>query len=233
MSERRPVSELRVVLVGATGLVGRAVKERAVGLSGVRLAALARREVSLPRGARMEMYLSDPAHWAERIAALRPDGVICALGTTWRKAGQDEAAFRAVDQALVLEVAQAARQAGVRQFIAVSAVGANAMNRNRYLRVKGEMEDALARMKFTRLDILRPGLLRGRRVDDPRPAERLAMLASPLVDLLLHGSWRKYRSISARDMASAIWALSQEKAAGRFVHDYDGLRRAARKGATL
>ena len=51
-----------------------------------------------------------------------------------------------------------------------------------YLRVKGEVEAALTKLKFRRLDILRPGLLRGRRSDDRRPLERLAMLASPLSD---------------------------------------------------
>ena len=227
------MSDRRIVLVGATGLVGRAVKERAVGMSGIRLAALARREVPLPQGERMEMYLADPAHWADRIVGLRPDAVICALGTTWRKAGRDESAFRAVDEALVLEVARAAKAAGVRQFLAVTAAGADGVSRNFYLRVKGEVEESLAKMRFARLDILRPGLLRGHRVDDPRMAERLAMLASPIVDALLHGGLRKYRSIHARMMADAIWGLIHEKAGGRFMHEYDGLRRAARKGTDL
>lgn len=222
-----------VMLVGATGMTGRAVKQRMAGLSGIRLSALARREAVLPQSCRMEMYIAAPPTWPEQLAALSPAVVICALGTTWRKAGADETAFRAVDQALVLDVARAARAAGVHQFILVSAAGADAHGCNFYLRVKGEVEGGVAQMGFPRLDILRPGLLRGQRLDDPRPLERGAMMISPVLDLFLHGRLRKYRSISSRQLANAIWGLVHERPAGRFIHEHNALRRAARKGEAL
>jgi uncharacterized protein YbjT (DUF2867 family) len=219
----------RVLLVGATGLIGRAVMAQAVGYAPVRLAAVARRRIDLPPGAQMEMFVAGPEHWAEIVDAMQPDAVVCALGTTWRKAGKDEAGFRAVDEALVLDVARAAKEAGIRQFVCVSAVGASRQSRNLYLRVKGEVEDTLQKMRFPRLDILRPSLLRGHRQDDPRLGERLAILASPLFDLFMRGGYRRYHSISARRMAQAILELAQEKAGGRFVHEYDSLMRAARR----
>ena len=70
--------------------------------------------------------------------------------------------------------------------------------------------------------------LRGRR-GEMRPAERLGMIASPVVDLLLHGQYRKYRSIRASTLARAIIGLTREKAAGRFVFEHDAILRAARK----
>ena len=219
-----------MVLVGATGLVGRALMERTIGVRGIRLAAIARRRIPLPTGARMEMFVADTGHWAETMQALRPAVVVCALGTTWHKAGKDEAAFRAVDEELVLHVARMAKEAGVRQFILVSSAGADRMSRHLYLRVKGETEDALAKLRFSRLDILRPGLLKGKRLDDPRLGERLAMLASPLLDLALHGRYRNFRSIEATQLADVILQLTHERAGGRFVHDYDALLRALRRG---
>ena len=39
----------------------------------------------------------------------------------------------------------------------------------------------------------------------------------------------RFRSISAAHMAEAILDLAQEKAGGRFVHEYDALMRAARR----
>ena len=45
--------QTRVVLVGSTGLIGRAVIKEAVGRPSVHLVAVARREVPLPKGARM------------------------------------------------------------------------------------------------------------------------------------------------------------------------------------
>lgn len=220
---------VRIVLVGATGLVGRAVIDRAVGRDDVRLVAVARREVPLPQGARMELLLSDPAHWPDAIAAGRPHAVVIALGTTIRAEGGDKNAFRAVDHDLVLETAAAARAAGARQLIVVSSVGAAMASKSFYLSVKGETEDALARLRFDRLDILRPGLLRGTRQGPPRPAERIGMVLAPVLDLFLQGGWRKYRSIRAEVLADVILALSHARPKGRFVHEHDSMMRALRR----
>lgn len=219
----------RLCLVGATGLTGSCLIEQAVSRSDVRIVGVARREKRLPEGARMEMLLAETTGWADAIAAANANVLVCALGTTWRKAGKDESAFRAVDYELVLDCARAARAARIDHAVVVSSVGADTASRNLYLRVKGEMEQALGRLSFRRLDILRPGLIRGARGADRRPGERLAMLASPLLDLALHGQRRRYRSLRVDALARAIFALAQEKAGGRFVHEHDAIQRILRK----
>jgi len=225
---------VRIVLVGATGLIGQTLIERAVGRPRYRLTAIARRAVALPEGARMELLVADPAGWGEAIAAVNAQVLVIALGTTWRAAGQDEAAFRAVDQHLVLYCARAAKEAGIKRCIVVSSVGAAFSSRNFYLRVKGEVEDALNKLRFERLDILRPGLLRGQRGGERRAGERLAILASPLTDRFLRGGNRKYRSVRASTVADAIFQLAAEKPRGRFVHEHDAVLRAAKKlGSSL
>lgn len=216
----------RIALVGATGMVGMSLIRLAVGRRDIRIVGIARREAQLPAGARMEMLVAPPEGWPDAIAAANADVLVSALGTTWRKAGKDEAAFRAVDQDLVLQCARAAKALGLRQMIAVSSVGADPAAKNFYLRVKGEVEQQLGRVGIPRLDILRPGLLRGAR-EELRPAERLGMIASPLADLFLHGQYRKYRSIQADVVARAIVGLTREKMAGRFVFEHDAILRAA------
>ena len=176
----------------------------------------------------MEMLVADPPGWPEAVAAIAPEAVICALGTTWRQAGSEEA-FRAVDHDLVLALATAARALEVANFVLVSSVGADAHGKAFYLRVKGEIEAAVTRLRFRRLDILRPGLLRGWRGGERRLGERLAILASPFADLLLHGDKRRFRSIDARIVADAAIQCAHEKAQGRFVHDNDSIRRSARR----
>jgi len=226
----------RMVLIGATGLVGMRLIEEARNFTAVRLTALSRREAPLPDGARMEMIIADPANWPGAIADMKPDVLACALGTTWRKAGKDEQAFRAIDYGLVVQCAKAAAHGGTRQMVTVSSVGADANAKNFYLRTKGEVEVALKKLDFARVDILRPGLLRGHRESDRRPGERLAIAAAPVTDLVLHGKYRRFRSIRAEDVARAMLALASEKAEGRFVHDNDAIRRApalarAKRGA--
>ena len=219
---------LRIALVGASGLVGSRITELCVGREDVRLSAIARAELALPQGARMEVFVAEPGKWGEVIEALRPTAVICALGTTWHKAGKDEAAFRAVDHDLVLAVARAAKAHGVDRFVTISSVGADPHTKTFYLKVKGETDRELAKIGLGRLDVLRPGLLRGKRGGERRIGERLAILASPLVSPLLAGRWRGYRAIPAETVASAALYLAMRPARGRFVHDNDAIHRAAR-----
>jgi len=219
---------IRICLVGATGLVGTALMRACVGRTDVRLTAVSRRECALPPGARMEVLLADPANWGDAIAAARPDVLVSALGTTIKAAGGDEAAFRSVDQDLVLACAQWGIEAGARQFIAVSSVGADPAAKGLYLRVKGEVEAALNKTRYGRLDILRPGLLMGARAER-RPAERAAQMIAPLLDLLLMGGATRYRSVSADLLAEVILALAHEKARGRFVHENEAMQRALRR----
>ncbi|WP_066552178.1 NAD(P)H-binding protein [Croceicoccus bisphenolivorans] len=216
----------RMVLIGATGLVGMSLIGEARDFPHIRLSALSRREAPLPDGARMEMIIAEPSNWPGAIADMKPDVLACALGTTWKQAGKDEQAFRAVDYGLVLQCAKAAAHAGTRQMVTVSSVGADPHAKAFYLRVKGEVEEALKKLDFERVDILRPGLLRGHRDGERRSGERFAILASPVTDLLLHGQYRRFRSVKATDVARAMLALSGQKAEGRFVHDNDAIWRA-------
>lgn len=224
---------LRLALVGATGLIGQNVIALSVGRADLRLVVLSRRETPLPPGARMEQFVADPAQWSDVFEAMRPTAMICALGTTWKKSGRDEAAFRAVDHDLVLATAEAARANGVERMVAVSSAGADWRSKTFYLRVKGETERELAKLKFARLDILRPGLLRGHRTGDRRFLERLAILAAPLTDIAMQGSWERYRSIRAETVAKAALGLAMRKAAGKFVHDNAAILRAATGFAQL
>lgn len=220
---------LKIALVGATGLVGTRFLHKAIGRSDIRVTAITRREAPLPQGARMEMFVAQPERWAEIFEAVKPDVLFCALGTTWRKSGKDEDAFRAVDHRLVVDTAKAAKAHGCERLVAVSSAGANAHSRSFYLRVKGEIERDLLALNFKRVDLLRPGLLRGPRGGDRRTAERLGIALSPVTDMFLHGRLRAMRSISAEKVAEAALALCFRKAAGKFRHDNDSILRAARE----
>ncbi|WP_249171724.1 NAD(P)H-binding protein [Erythrobacter sp. JK5] len=219
----------RIGLVGATGLIGTLVIQVASASDEARIVGIARREARLPEGARMEMFVAQPDKWGEVLEAVQPRSLICALGTTMRKVGGDETAFKAVDQDLIVATAEAAVEAGVPNMVLVSSAGADPRSTNFYLRVKGETEQLVSKVGFKRLDILRPGLLRGVREDDFRLVEKLAMFASPVVDPLLPQKWEMYRSIDADIVAEAALGLGMRRAAGRFTHDNEAMKRAARE----
>jgi uncharacterized protein YbjT (DUF2867 family) len=131
------------------------------------------------------------------------DDVYIALGTTIRVAGS-QAAFRAVDLDLVVEIARVARERGATALAVVSALGADRGSRAFYSRVKGEMEGAVASLGYTSVVIARPSLLLGDRAalgQPVRAGETLAArVAAPLARLLPAG----VRPIPAGDVARAM-----------------------------
>jgi len=150
------------------------------------------------------------------------DAYVSCLGTTIRAAGSQEA-FIAVDRDLVLRTAQLAYDNGARHAVMVSSVGASRQSGNFYLRVKGEVEDALEKIGFTRLDLVQPGLLIGERTER-RPVERLMQKLAPAGNVLMQGGLSRYRSIPAEVVAAAIDSLLGLETPGVFTHRYASLR---------
>lgn len=207
------------LIVGATGMVGRAVIQHFGSTS---VTVLARRAVD-GLASHHKQIVAPSERWADIIAAERTAVLISCLGTTIRQAGS-QAAFRAVDHDLVLAAARGARTGGTPHLIAVSSVGAAANSANFYLRTKGQTEDDLVALGFDRLDLIRPGLLRGERPGPQRLGEGLATVAAPLTDALLHGRFRRYRSISGDHVAAAIVALAGQDGSGVYIHENDAIR---------
>ena len=140
------------------------------------------------------------------------DAVICALGTTIRKAGSQEA-FRHVDHDLALRVASTARAHGAACCVVVTAHGASASSRFFYSRVKGELEQDLAALGFPSLTFVRPGLIGGER-PEPRPAEKAASLALRTLGPILP---RSLRINPADRIADAIVAAAADARSGVHV----------------
>lgn len=204
---------MRIAAIGTTGLVGRLLLPRLVA-AGHEVHALQRR-AGAPAGA--IVHVAPAEAWPGLVARLAPEAAVSALGTTMRKAGS-EAAFALVDRDMVLAFAAAARAAGAQRFATVSAAGADPASANFYLRLKGEVEEELRALQFTRLDTFRPGLLRGPRGSDRRLAERIGIALSPLANLALRGRFDRFAAVDADAVAAAVAANLREEAPGTFIH---------------
>ena len=223
------MTPVRVLLAGATGLVGNRVLRRLLDVAGANLEVVApvRRALTFahPRlhAPTLDFALGeeDFAQALEAAAPGRFDVLVCCLGTTLRAAGSREA-FIAVDRELVLRFSRIARARGARHAILVSSVGASRQSANFYLRVKGEVEDAFEQAGYERLDLLRPSLLLGPRAER-RPAEALFQRLAPAANWLMHGRLKPYRAIDADLLAQAIVALVGEATPGLFSHQYADL----------
>jgi uncharacterized protein YbjT (DUF2867 family) len=128
------------------------------------------------------------------------------LGTTIKKAG-GKGAFRKVDFEYVHVAAQLARAQRAASFVWISSVGANSKSKNFYLRVKGEVENAILGMSGLRnASAVRPSLLLGDRME-MRPAEKIASVFSPFLSPLLLGKLIKYKPVQAADVAAQMIRL--------------------------
>ena len=92
------------------------------------------------------------------------DAVVCCLGTTRKQAGS-KAAQESVDLRLPLKLAAIAKKAGVKNFLCVSAMGADSHSPYFYNRLKGQLEDGLDMIGFETLTLVRPSLLLGQHKD--------------------------------------------------------------------
>jgi len=191
-------SHMKLLLVGATGLVGRHVLTLALADPRVEAVVAPTRRIlaAHPKLCNAQVdfdRLPQDANWWQA------DAVICALGTTMRTAGSDEA-FRRVDFDYPLTVARLARAHGTPTYVLNSAIGADASSRLFYNRVKGELEQALTGQGFESLTFVRPGVIGGHR-DEFRLGERMMVMGLTLTGSLLPKRWRLN---PARQIASAL-----------------------------
>ena len=209
----------RILLLGATGLVGGhalAALEAEPAYTAIRI--LSRRplpDLADRPGVTVHVVdFDDPDSYAQ---ALDVDQVLCALGTTIKKAGSKEA-FRTVDVIYPYEVAERAHARGATHMLLVSALGADPDSRFFYNRCKGELEQLLRDLQFRSLTIARPSLLRGDR-DEFRLGERIADAFS-----FLYPS--KYKPIHARTVAHALVASGVADRPGERVLESAEMREA-------
>ena len=159
-------SRRTALLAGASGLVGGHLLQRLLADPRYRqVIAVSRKALGIEHP-KLRSLITDFDPIEAAIAGLGEtvDDAFCALGTTIKTAGS-RAAFRRVDFGYVVAFARAARAAGARHFMLVSAIGASARSRIFYLRVKGETEEAVAALGYPALHIFRPGLLLGQRAE--------------------------------------------------------------------
>jgi uncharacterized protein YbjT (DUF2867 family) len=196
-----------VLIIGATGLVGtECVREFAGSSEFQRVVVLARQK--LPERIerlRVEAHIIDFERLEDAAERFRVSHIVCALGTTIKKAGTQER-FRRVDRDYPLAAAHIGLRQSARHFLLVSALGANARSRIFYNRVKGDVEDAIRALPYRSITIVRPSLLLGER-GEFRLGESIGKLFARITP-------RRYRPVHARQVAAALLRAAVEDRAG-------------------
>ena len=204
------------IVIGATGLVGRALVAQLAQSNEVeRILTLTRRAVRYD-SPKVQNHVVDFADLSRYRELFQGDVLFSCLGTTLKQAGSI-AAQRVVDVDYQFAAAQLAAQQGVRHYVLVSSSGADARSRNAYLQMKGELEQKISALPFERISIVQPSLLLGERPEH-RVGEQLGAWLLPLICKI--PGLQRYRPIRGEQVAAKMIRISQSALESRQKLEY-------------
>jgi uncharacterized protein YbjT (DUF2867 family) len=208
------MSKKNALIVGATGLIGKALVRLLLDKDYYeKIIVIARRELVIKDNRLHVIILDDFEKIGELGSQIDAHDYYCALGTTRKKAGSKEA-FLKIDVDYSLMLAKAAmKQKNFEQFMMVTSLGANSDSPLFYNMAKGKLEDELVKLDMKSLKIFQPSLLIGYR-DDFRLGEEIGKFISSLLSFFAIGSKNRLWSIRGDEVAMAMFKEAQEERAG-------------------
>ena len=195
---------MKALVIGATGAVGKdLVQQLSEDSSFERVDIFVRREVKIP-AVKVVAHVVDfdhPETWADQ---LKGDVLFSCLGTTIRAAGSQDAQWK-VDYTYQYEAAKAAKANGVKTYVLVSSVGANAKSKVFYTKMKGALDEAVQELGFEGCFILRPPSLIRKGSD--RFGEKVGIVALKAFNTI--GLMRSFTPMPTEAVAAAMIRLTK------------------------
>lgn len=195
---------MKALVIGATGAVGKdLVQQLSENSSFERVDIFVRREVKIP-AVKVVAHVVDfdhPETWADQ---LKGDVLFSCLGTTIRAAGSQDAQWK-VDYTYQYEAAKAAKANGVKTYVLVSSVGADAKSKVFYTKMKGALDEAVQELGFEGCFILRPPSLI--RKESDRFGEKVGIVALKAFNAI--GLMRNFTPMPTEAVAAAMIHLTK------------------------
>ena len=205
---------MHVVITGATGEIGKCLLPLLLKDENINQITVFSRRTLAVEHQKLTVLIVD-FNSLSSVNLAGADVGICCLGTTMAKAGS-KSAFERVDFDYVVGFAKLMKANGASQFHVVSASGANKTSFFFYNRVKGAMEDEVRSLSFNTTCIYRPALLDSERTEK-RSGERFAILLFRLINPLLIGPLKHFKSIKTKVVAAGIHARIVQPASGLHI----------------
>jgi uncharacterized protein YbjT (DUF2867 family) len=196
------------LLFGSSGLVGGHLLNQLIkdtNYSKIKLFVRSVPEISDPKVVIIKTDFNDLENHKEDI---RGDDCFFCIGTT-KKNSPDKNEYRRVELDIPREVAKIAKSNLVNSFIFVSALYANPKSSGEYIRFKGQVEEELKELNFSKLAIMRPSFLVGNR-KEKRASETIGIFVFKLLSPLLLGPLRKMKPIHSETVAKSMIRAANE-----------------------
>ena len=152
------------------------------------------------------MDFDRPETWADQ---LQGDVLFSCMGTTIKAAGSQDAQWK-VDYMYQFETAKAARANGVKTYVLVSSVGANAKSKVFYTKMKGALDEAVQKLGFEGCFILRPPSLIRKGSD--RLGEKLGVVVIKAFNSL--GLLQKFTPVPTERVAAIMISVAKSGHSG-------------------
>lgn len=209
------------LIAGATGLVGGHLLKLLLDSQYYKkVTVLTRRSLNLSNEKVCELIINFD-ELEKHQSLLHADQVFCCLGSTMKKAGSKQQ-FTKIDHDYPLNLARLTKHHGSNDFMLISAIDANPDSLFLYNKIKGQTERDIKKLGFNTFHIIRPSLIIGER-QEKRPLEEITGKMSMVLNKLLFGQLKKYRSIHAEQIAKAMFAIAQNNKHGTHIHQSDEL----------
>jgi len=215
------------LIVGSTGLVGKqCLYQLLEDKEYLKVVALVRKEMPIKHH-KLEQIIVNFDELEKYSTAMKVDDVFCCLGTTIGVAKTQEN-FRKVDYDYPLKVAELAFKNGANQYMLVSSMGASKTSSIFYSRVKGELEESIAKLSYSSFHVFRPSMLLGDR-NEFRFGEIIGKYVMKIMGVLFIGPLAKYKAIQGIVVAKAMVRTAIKNISGNHIYLSDEIQRLGSK----
>ena len=211
----------QVTLFGATGLIGSYLLEFLLKDSDIHLINVVGRNpfhLQHDKINNIVIDFEDVSSISNSITG--SEAVFVSIGTTMSKVNGDKIKYKSVDFDIIFNIANACKQKNINQFIYVSSLGANANSSNFYLRLKGEIDEAVAKLNLNSTSVFRPSVLLGKR-NEFRLGEKIMQFVMPLLDFMIPSN---SKAIKAEDVAKSMLNTTKNYKSGLHIYHYNEIK---------
>ena len=160
------------------------------------------------KDSKIEIIKTDFNNLKNHVEDIKGDDCFFCIGTT-KQNSPDKTEYKRIERDMPVEVAQIAKVNSVNSFVYVSSGFADPKNSGAYLRYKGEVEEELKKLNFTKLGIMRPSFLIGNR-KEKRFGEKIGIFLFKLLSPLFLGPLKKMKPIHSEIVANAMIKVANE-----------------------
>ena len=197
-----------VLIFGSSGLIGSQLLELLVNNDKYSKIKLFVRSETSNSNSKIEIIKTDFNNLKIHKDSIIGDDCFLCIGTT-RKNTPNKNEYIKIEYDLPVEVAKISKENAINSFTYVSSLGANPNAPRLYLKNKGQTEEALKKLNFPKLFIIRPSILLGNRKEN-RIVEKIAIFVMKSLSPLFLGKMKKYKPIKVESVAKAMITVAEK-----------------------